>query len=150
MPARRRELGAGCREVRHVAQPPRLAEGDDAGMGNQRLLAGDIDDDVGGGTQDGPHLRDISWWECGFAAERNGGLGAGIADDEAGLDPHPLALAQDGHAIDAAVGAGDLDRRRPYPDLAITLDGGGQRVPDADRALRAEAEALEGALTGEI
>ena len=50
MPARRRQFWAGGGEVGHVTQPTGLAEGHDAGMGDQRLPAGDIDDDVGGGA----------------------------------------------------------------------------------------------------
>ena len=44
----------------------------------------------------------------------------------------------------------DLHRRARQPDLAIALDRGREGIPDADRALRTKAEALEGALAGEI
>ncbi len=39
---------------------------------------------------------------------------------------------------------------RRQPDIAITLDRGGERVPDADRTLRTKAKTLERAFAGEI
>ena len=109
-----------------------------------------IDDNVGGGTQAGAHLRDIVRRERGFTAQRHGGLGAGVADDEIGFDPDPLPVAQHRHAVDAAIGRVDLDRRRRQPDVAVAFDGCPERIPDPDRALRAKAETFEGALAGEI
>ena len=88
--------------------------------------------------------------EGGFAAERNSGLRAGIADDEIGIDPHLLTVANNRDAVDAAVCRVNLHRRRRQPDVAIALDRRPERVPDADRALRAKAKPLEGALASEI
>jgi len=59
MPTWRRELGAGGCQVGHVAEPVSLSESHDAGMGDQRRLAGDIDHDVGGGAKPVAYLLDI-------------------------------------------------------------------------------------------
>jgi hypothetical protein len=105
---------------------------------------------VGGRAQIVRDPRDIVGWKRGFAAERDGGLGAGIADDEIGIDPDFLTVATHGDALNAAIGRVNLYGRRLQPDIAIAADDRGQRIPHPDRALGTEAESLEGALAGEI
>jgi hypothetical protein len=150
MPARRCELRTGRREVRHVAEPAGLSERHDAGMGDERLLAGDIDDDIGGWTKSVSHAFDIGRRERLFPAERDGGLGSGITDDEVGVDTDLLTIPNNRHAFNAAVFTVNRHRRRGQPDVAVALYRRGQRVPDTDRTLRTKAKTLERAFAGEI
>src|SRR6266404_2058038 len=150
MPARRREFGAGSREVRHIAEPARLSERHDPWMGDQRFPASDVDDDVRRWAKAVSHLLNIGGWESRFAAERDGSLGTGIADNQVGVDPDLLTVSNNRDTFNTAILTVNGHRRHGEPDLSVTLYHRGQCIPDADCALGAEAEALERAFAGEI
>ncbi len=121
MPARRRELRASRGEVRHVAEPARLSERHDSRMRNQRFLARDIDDDVGCRAKPVFYPLEIGRREGCFAAERDSGLGAGIADDQIGVDPDLLTVSNNRNAFNAAVIRVNGYRRRGQPYVAVAL-----------------------------
>ena len=114
-------------------------------------LAGEVDRDHRRRTVAAAHLVEVVVGQVLLPDDPDGRGRADVAGGEPAGDLDGLAVAHDGGAGDHAVGDGQLRDLAVEPQLsAVALEGLGERLPDADGALGAEAERLEGALAGEV